>query len=98
MCKIPFITVENMAEMCAVLQVTPEPRYCQYTADDHMEGELQTGTHDSVLFPGVVLTAGVFSPPHFMSFYAVHQVLTFRISVEKPLVHHSSRKLPSGIQ
>lgn len=92
MCKILFQYSREYGRDVCNLESMSQPRYCQHIANNHMESELQMVTHD---FPGVLLTAGVLSPPRFMSFYAVHQVLTFIVIVEK---HWSMRVLRSFLQ
>jgi len=62
MCKIPFSTVENMAEMCAILKVTSQPRYRQYLANNHTEAELRTVTHDFQYYFQESSSQLVFSP------------------------------------
>lgn len=74
MCKIPF-SRECGRGVCNVEGYAPTPILLIYCS--LVEGELWMVTHDfGCCF---LLTAGVLSPPHSMSFYAVHQVLTFII-------------------
>lgn len=92
---------ENSKYVCSLKSYAPTQILSIHCKQSHV-GVTQTGySQFSVLFPRV--TAGVCSPPCLMSFYAVHQVLTFIIIVKKKtkttkkLVHDSSNKLPSRI-